>query len=279
MKELNTKTILFFITMLLGTITLEAQTAARDDALHAQERRMVFKSWGDWQPKGKYFLGVQTNPNHEMVWGWTAPAFGGNKTRNKNYQREDIRPLAPGGKQNARYLSFAVQNSLIGQMETESNELGNMALEELAYNSAVTAKVDPLYLLYFKETLKPVYDFSSADVNREVKDAEVYQFLSETGFIEEHIKTMSILKDRFNIAVESDMERGQRIIFYHKILSDYRAEKYKFSRHITTTAMYLKHKSKHGDYKQNTINPTSFGNWVNRDEEIAREIIAKSKVL
>lgn len=269
--------ILIIVSVCLFTDSLSAQKKVSDGALHAQQRRMVYLKWGDWQPKAKYFLGVQTNPRHEMVWGWTAPMYGGNTSKNKKYKKTDIRPLSPQGKQTLRYASLYQQQQLISSMKKESDKIGDLAMQEIAYNSAVLSKTDPLYLLYFKKTLKPIYNFSDADIMKEVKNVEVYKFLNETGLIEEHRKEMLTLKDRYNIAVNSDMERGQRIIFYHKILEDYRSEQYKFLHHVSTTSMYLKYKDKHPDYKASIINPKAFGNWVNRDEQIALEIIAKSK--
>lgn len=249
--------------------------SVRDEPLRAQDRRDVYIRWGDWKPKGSYFLGIQTDPNHEMVWGWTAPLFGGNKTRNKNYQKQDIRPLIATGKQNLRYLAFNQQKKMLDNMKKESDEMGQEALNEVMYYSSATSSADPLYLLYFKKTLKPVYDFKVADVVSQVKDAKVYDFLKKSGLVDEHIKSMEILKDRFKIAMNSDMERGQRIIFYHKILEDYRRENNKFNRHIRTTSTYLKFKDSNDKYNTVTKEPKSFENWENRDEENTREVLAR----
>jgi hypothetical protein len=254
-----------------------SQTALRDDAMRAQERRQVYMQWGDWQPKAKYFLGIQTNPQHTLVWGWVADLRG---AQNSKYKKgSDIRPLGPTGKQTLRLAALAQQQSITDQIVKESNEIGSMAEQEILYYSNTTAQLDPLYLLYFKKTLKPIAEFSQSNLQSECGRADIYDFLNETGVINSHIREMNILKNRLDGLFSSNIERGQRIIMYHRLLADYRSEKSTWDRHITSTKTFLDLKAKNA-YNKGSLpsnnNPFN-GSQADRDRQIARQVIEEAR--
>lgn len=276
------KKVIVLIIFSTFVINIFAQRLVKDNPLHAQTRRNVAISWGDWQPKAKkpwWSGGVNVNPNHEMVWGWMAPAFGGNKSRNKNYQKKDIRPLSATGKETQRNLMFSLQDDYMKQSLEEVNQINKNYAEQQALNTYLLSDVDPFYQIFFKKELSFVENFNVGKTVDLVNNREVYTFLSSAGFVEEFNKSMIILKDRFSIAKKSTIERGQRIIFYHNILADYKSELDRFKNHIRTTTTYLSYKDKHGgNIKINHNDLSAFKNWTDKDIQIAIEVIEYSKV-
>jgi hypothetical protein len=261
----------FLIFCLIPAISF-GQKALRDDAMRAQERRQVFEKWGDWNPKAKYFLGVQTNPMHTLVWGWGADLRG---ARNKSYKKgADIRPLKANGKQTLRLAALEQQRLITDQIVKESDVIGKMAESEILYYSKASAKLDPLYLLYFKKTLKPIAEFSTGKLQGECGSTEVYTFLNEIGVIDFHTREMNILKSRLDGLFSVNIERGQRIIMYHRLLADYRRERETWDNHIKSTKTFLDMKNKNAYRSSKDSNYKGFnGTQEDRDRQIARQII------
>lgn len=259
---------LLLILFLVPGITF-GQTRLKDNAMRAQERRQVYQKWGDWNPKAKYFFGVQTNPMHTLVWGWVAPSA------NRRYKRgADIRPLKANGKQTLRLAAMEQQRAITDQMVRESNIIGQMATNEMTYYTKTLAKADPLYLLYFKKTLKPIAEFSTSKLQRECGTTEIYTFLNEIGVIDSHIREMNMLKSRLDGLFSSNIERGQRIIMYHRLLADLRTETETWSNHIKSTKLFLsmRNKNAYRSPEQNDYNGFS-GSQEDRDRQISRKII------
>lgn len=267
------KKILVVLPLLISSYCF-GQKAIKDEAVHAQERRQVYQKWGDWRPKAKHILGVQVNPLHTLVWGWAAPS-----TNRKYKSGRDIRPLAPTGKQNLRLAALSQQKAITDKILEDANEIGKMAEKEILYYTNTTAKLDPLYLIYFQKTLKPVTEFQQSNLFSECGRADIYNFLKETGVINSHTLQMNILKDRLSGLFSTNIERGQRIIMYHRILADYRSEKNTWDRHISSTRTFLDMKAKNA-YKDPTLpnkNDPFNGTQENRDRQIASQIIEEAR--
>lgn len=245
------------------------QTKLKDNAMRAQERRQVYQKWGDWNPKAKYFLGVQTNPMHTLVWGWMAPSA------NRSYKKgSDIRPLKANGKQTLRLAAMEQQRAITDQIVKESDVIGKMATSEIAYYSKTLAKIDPLYLLYFKKTLKPIDEFNTNKLKGECGTTEIYTFLDEIGVINSHTREMNVLKDRLDGLFSSNIERGQRIIMYHRLLADLRSETETWDNHIKSTKLFLSMKNKNAYRSPEQKDYKGFsGSQEDRDRQISRQII------
>lgn len=275
------KYVLIIGVLLLSPCFLYAQKAVKDDAVRAQERRQTHIKWGDWQPKAKkpwWSGGINVNPNHEMVWGWTAPAFGGSKSRNKNYQKTDIRPLRVGGTQTLRMAALAQQSSILDNSLKEVEILKDEALKEYASQSGLTSSVDPAWLFYFKKAFKPLTEFNIEAEYAKINDAEVKKLLIDGGFAQDHIDEMKNLQDRLKNAQDQMMPKGQRLLFYHSIFDDYRKEAKKFKDHIRTISLLMKNKRNNKYYEPKYLPEPNMGDWKNRDEQIATEIIARARV-
>lgn len=270
------KKITFFICFLFCTFfDAFSQMIVKDDAMAAQERRQVYLKWGDWKPDAKYIFGAQVNQLHSLVWGWSAPS------RNRTYKNSgnDIRPLKATGKQNLRLAALAQQNAIMEDIVKESNEIGSLAEQEILYYSNTTAKIDPLYQFYFKKTLKPIYEFQLSDVLAQCKSVDVYNYLKEIGIIDIHVREMNILKERLDGLFNTNIERGQRIIGYHKILNDYRGQNETFNSHVSTTRRFLSMKARNVYQSPKDIDNSNAynGDQYDRDRQITREVMETVK--
>lgn len=265
------KTILYFI---LSVFSLSAfsQVKVNDEALQAHNRRMVYMKWGDFKPDPKYVLGVQVSLDYAEAWGWLAPK------RNKEYREgADLRPLSLTGEQTMRY-ALALQDLKNAEMiEEKSKILGDEALQEIAYFDKTVARADPIYKLYFKEVFKPLLNFNKINPFYPlIIQPSVMKILITTGIRDKYIEEMDILKDRLNIANESDMERGQRLILYHQILDDFRSVERRLNNQIRTTSIYDKHLRDKTDIKNPKIN-TVLKDYQN-DYQLMKSIINKTSL-
>lgn len=265
------KSKLFFISLFVSVfLSSFSQKAINDKTLNAQERRQVFIRWGDWQPPAKYILGAQVNVAHSRVWGWLGPSA------NQEYKKgRDIRPLSPTGTQTLRQIALLQQEEISNKMLEETNELADLARKEIIYHEGALSKLDPLYYLYFKKTLKPIMDYSQYDILDQCRTMEVFQYLSDIGLVNQYATNMNILQERLFGLFSSDIERGQRIIAYHTILEDYRSERKTFDRHVSSIERFLSLKAKklYNPPSRNDNDNTYNGSYDERDRQIAREIM------
>src|SRR5690606_25948789 len=82
------------------------------------------------------------------------------------------------------------------------------------------SEVDPLWQLYYKRTLKDVKDYDlSVFINK--LNAKQKMYMTETGVIKSFDESMLRLNERLNGAFNTTMERGSRIINYHRIYLEY----------------------------------------------------------
>lgn len=267
MKKIST-----IICLLLTSIAVFAQSIKRieDPHIRAQQNRMVFKKWGEWLPKKKFFLGVQINVHHTMTWGWMAPA------QNKRYmQGSDIRPLSPSGEQSQRMASLFIMKSQSDKFKEHSDELANTALSEL-YNhtGGAVSEVDPLWQLYYKRMLRDVKDYNLSTFTNKLS-AKEKQYMNENGIVKWFDDEMQRLNERLNGAFNVTMDRGSRIINYHRIYLEYEKilNDWNNHRHWAETLVAIR------DENQKFQKPSSvdFSDWQNDDVSIMNKVIEEAK--
>jgi len=211
---------LFLISLLwLFSLNVQSQSVKKisDPHLTAQQQRMVITRWGNWLPEPHYFLGIQTNIHYTMVWGWLAPS------RNRSYkQGADIRPLGPTGEQTQRMLLNAQLLESSRQIKKLTDSIAGQARSELYQYSALFASVDPLWRLYYRNELDPVLNFNPNQTFDGLTGDQLL-YLQTSGLPEWYIGEMSRLQERLDLAFKTDMERGSRIMAYHRLLLDYRS--------------------------------------------------------
>lgn len=188
----------------------------KDPHIRAQQDRMVVTKWGDFLPRPRNIFGVNVNYHYTMTWSWGAPA------QNRRYRSgADIRPLAPAGQQTQRMSLNTVLLSTSNRYREHSDSLARTALSELYHHSGLFSGVDPLWQLYYKKELHGVTEHSLHNATYGLEPRE-QAYLAETGITDWFNGEMERLKERLAGAFNSDMDRGTRVLSYHRILLQYR---------------------------------------------------------
>jgi len=233
------KAFLLFVSLSLAGQGMAQQVVTINDPhIYEQQRRMVYANWGNFRPSPKYFLGIQTNIHYMMVWGWLAPS------RNRSYRDgPDIRPLGPTGEQTQRML-LNTQLLAISREEKEiADSLAAQARSELYGHSALFAEVDPLWRLYYRKELKPVLEFDDASTITELSEKQLL-YLKNSQLLIWYSDEMKRLQQRLEQAFDTDMERGARIMCYHRLLLEYRALKSRWDAQLNRAEQVWNLKSK-----------------------------------
>lgn len=231
---------IILLSVLFSSIVF-SQKRLYDPTIVTQEKRQVFESWGDWRPYPKYnFFGIQTNFNYATVWGWLAPA------RNKRYKNgADIRPLKVGGIETQRLAQVKLQEEETKKIKLEIDSIYKRNVQDFAHWTSETVDADPLWILYYKKMLRPLYQFPSTPLNYQqwgIKDFQTYKVLVETGKIARLQKDLDVLKDKFKLARTAPMPRGKRFLLYHECLLDFRKFKRSISEHKERSTLILDYK-------------------------------------
>lgn len=264
MKKLS----ILMLLLSLSIVKLSAQVTVKkikDPHIRAQQQRMVFTKWGDWLPKGKYFLGVQYNIHHTMTWGWMAP------NQNDRYRRgADIRPLGPAGQQTQRMALNTALKSTSDKYKEYTDSIARDATSELYNTSGLFSSLDPLWRLYYSKELDKVvnYDRNSL-ISTLSNDQRIY--LTRTGGINWYDEQMLIMQEKLNAAFNQDIDRGSRIINYHNLLLEFRK-----LRGVWIAKLLLADKLKPLYEKNNSIKSPPMNGFTSSrssDEEIMRTIM------
>lgn len=222
---INTFKFNFVLVLILTSFFSQAQSIKRikDPHIVAQEKRQVFQQWGDWQPKPKYFLGVQTKLSYATVWGWLAPSV------NRDYKGgKDIRPLSANGLQNQRYVSTVLEEKETEKVLEEVRSVYSNALDEQIHYSPAMANVDPLYLLYYQSALKDLKEFNTNSpiaIDWGFTSNQAFERFERLGMMVQVKRKLDVLQDRLELAKNMSIPRGKRIIMYHECLLEWRKNK------------------------------------------------------
>src|SRR5699024_627985 len=204
------------IILLLISHDLFSQKQIRDKASEAQEKRQVYKEWGDWRPKAKRVLGVPTNPAYWTVWSWTQ--------KNNRYRRgKDIRPLKSDGEENQRNLLNMQLKNTAKKLREETDKQKELNLKEYAHITSLTSQGDPLYLLYYKKRLKNLIEIRAYLPFLLEYFSRFENFSNaQQQTIEDMYDEFQVLQDKLEVSHSSDMDRGKRFLNYHEIMLDLR---------------------------------------------------------
>jgi len=187
------------------------QTLIHDKAIVAQQERMVFKQWDEdkFLPDANRLLGIPTNPIWYATWGL-----------HPNYPDLDRRPLSTHGEQTQRLGLAAAMQISSNHYKQHSDTVKNLANTEMARISGALSATDPLYQLYYKKELRPLEDPASAAFQG--ISPEIVSYMTDHGAYQWYLDNMNSISERYGFAKSLDMERGQRILMYHRIMLDMR---------------------------------------------------------
>lgn len=253
-----------FITFMMSLFLQSsfAQRAIEDEAIRYQQERMVFKQWdrGKFEP-GSGWLGI--NPYYWLTWGL-----------HPNYPDLDRRPLSAWGPQTQRLGLVGAKNNASNAYKLEADTLRNTALLEVTNFSGAVSAADPLWIMYYSKELRPVLEFSEATILGPLPGTVRSKVISEslyTWFKNE----LEILKERINGARSANMDRGSRILAYHRLLLEYRKLSASWATRTATAAANHIKISEQEKAKNSELN---IGGWnSNTDIGIANEVLRKRK--
>lgn len=256
------KQLIFGLLYMLTIHVAYGQRAIEDKAMHYQQERMVFKQWdrGKFEP-GSGFLGL--NPYYWLTWGL-----------HPNYPDTDRRPLSAWGPQTQRLALVGGMNSTSNGYKLEADTLRNTSLLEITNYSGAVSAADPLWMLYYSKELKPALEFSEAKILASLPAAVRAKVISE-GLLGWYKNELSVLKERIDGARTANMDRGARILAYHRLLQEYRVLAGTWTmRTATAQAGIVKVKAQ----EKAKASEVEFGAWSsNTDVEIAKEVLKNRK--
>lgn len=251
------------IICLLCPGTLFAQQLVKDEAMRYQQERMVYKQWDQDKFKpGSGFLGL--NPYYWLTWGLFNP----------NYHKKDLRPLSAAGPQTKRLgLTAAMQNT-DDKYKLQADTLGTQGLSGIANQSGLVTPADPLWLLYYSKELRPVLENTPAGILNKLPP-DVRETVTGEGLYAWYKHELDSLKERIEGARSANMDRGARILAYHRMLQEYRTLEATWA---TRTASAQKHTALTDQQKKVKTNQVTPGPWTPQtDIEIAKKILADRK--
>lgn len=216
--------------MLAGVLLLQqasAQMPIKDEAVRYQQERMVFKQWDQNKFKpGSGFLGL--SPYYWLTWGLMP-----------GYKKKDLRPLGPSGPQTQRLALVGTMNGTDNSYKLHADTLRNSALSEAAYQEGLLSATDPLWNLYYSKELRLVEEHPNPGMLGKLSPVIRRQVISE-GMFDWYKRELDMLKERLDAARSTDMDRGSRIMAYHRLLLAYRALAATWATRTATAAMNLK---------------------------------------
>ena len=256
------KNLFLFAGLLLLAATAFGQKAIQDKAMFYQQERMVYKQWDKkkFEPTSG-FLGL--NPYYWLTWGL-----------HPNYSDLDRRPLSPWGPQTQRLGLVAAMNTTSGAYKLESDTLRNTSLVEISNHSGALSAADPLWLMYYSKELRPIMEHSMQNLLMPLPVAVRAKVISE-GLYEWYNNELNMLKERIEGARSSNMDRGSRILAYHRMLMEFRSLAAAWGNRTATAGLNIKSTEKQQQVKSGLVSP---GAWSPAsDVEIAREVIRSRK--
>lgn len=204
------KTLILYVFVATSPAHAQSIRSINDKHIQHQHERMVYKQWDrDKFTPTKGFLGL--NYQYWLTWGL-----------HPNYPKLDRRPLSADGPQTLRIGFALAMKASAEKNKLHMDTLRNISLGELSHISALGNSADPLWILYYKQQLAPLMDSHGEYDPFKNITATLLNHLKEKGvydwFIEEH----TTLKERLQLIWQTDMERGSRILSYHRILGEFR---------------------------------------------------------
>ncbi|OYD43632.1 hypothetical protein [Sphingobacterium cellulitidis] len=248
---------------LLSLVQGRAQTVKYQTDKHIvnQQERMVFKQWDrkKFTPT-KGFLGL--NPNYWLTWAW-----------HPSYSKTDLRPLSAAGPQSQRLLLVAAMKNTEEAYKKHVDTLRNTALTEMAGYAGAVSAADPLWQLYYRGEFSPLTDGTDP---LQGSTPEIREYLARTGVLDWYREETTALAERLDGARTTDIERGSRIMAYHRLLAEYRSLLSTWEAKKQRAKLYLALSRTNRNVRE-SAQPIA-GQPGRSDIQIADDILGKSKL-
>lgn len=196
---------------LFSAIAFSAWTQKKitDKHIIYQQERMVFKQWdGDkFTPKPGF---LWLNPEYWITWAL-----------HPNYPKTDLRPLGPVGPQTQRLMLAAAMQNTDNVYKLHSDTLRNTALSEASNYSSALSFADPLWLMYYRNEFEGLLNQADSELLTGLSASE-RQYLVSSGLLDWYKEESHALLERLKMARSTTVDRGSRIMAYHRMLGEYR---------------------------------------------------------
>lgn len=256
------KKIFSTVVLIAAICSVHAQKQIRDESLTNQQERMVFKQWdrGKFTPNSG-FLGL--NPYYWLTWGL-----------HPNYPKTDLRPLALLGPQTLRLSAVGGMQRTDKNYELESDTLRQTALAQFAGISGMLSDTDPLWVIYYSQQFKNLLDFDRERMLSALP-LVIREKLLARGSVDWYTGELGILAERLDAARAVTLDRGARIMSYHRLLFEYKKLQAFWADKVIETRREAKRSKIRSNLKDQEIKIES---WTpDSDVSIAKEILRKRK--
>ncbi len=208
MKTKYITTLLLCLFSIMGTM---AQNVKRQSDKHIvnQQERMVHKQWDrkKFTPTSG-FLGL--NYQYWLTWAW-----------HPNYPKTDRRPLSGTGPQTLRMGMVLAMQQTDEAYKKHTDTIRNVAVTEALNYSGPVTEADPLWLLYYRREFGNLTGDTDTDPLAGLSP-EVRDYLRNKGLLEWHSEERAELGERLKAVRTTTLDRGSRIMAYHRLLVEHR---------------------------------------------------------
>lgn len=245
----------------LSAVAISQKKITDKHIIHQQER-MVFKQWDadKFTPKPG-FLGL--NPQYWITWAL-----------HPNYPKTDLRPLGPVGPQTQRLMFAAAMQNTDNLYKLHADTLRNTALSEASNYSSALSFADPLWLMYYRNEFEGLLNQADSELLTGLSAAEK-GYLISSGLLDWYMDESHALLERLEIARSTTVDRGSRIMAYHRMLGEYRKLLGNWEMKKSKAKTFLSIRS--STEKLRKVNPVDVSGGKT-DIQIADDILKKSKL-
>lgn len=208
MKTKYITALLLCLFSITGTMAQNVKRQTDKHIVHQQER-MVHKQWDrkKFTPTSG-FLGL--NYQYWLTWAW-----------HPNYPKTDRRPLSGTGPQTLRMGMVLAMQQTDESYKKHTDTIRNVAVTEALNYSGLVTDADPLWLLYYRKEFGNLIDGTETDPLAGLSP-DVGDYLRNKGLLEWYSEERAELKERLEAARTTTLDRGSRIMAYHRLLGEHR---------------------------------------------------------
>lgn len=261
MIKLTFAIIILFMNCISGAF---CQKKIKDKNITYQQERMVFKQWD----KDKFtptsgFLGL--NPEYWLTWAL-----------HPDYPKKDLRPLSGGGPQTQRLAFVAAMQSTENSSKLHADTLRNTAVTEVSNYSGDLSAVDPLWILYYKHQFDALINQDDFKLLIGIPSKE-QDYLIQSKTLDWYLEETHSLSERLNGARTTTVDRGSRIMAYHRFLEEYRKLLVIWESKKLKAKLFLSLQDS-ADKIKNRNTSIGYKSGFQTDRQIAEDIISKMKL-
>lgn len=240
-----------------------SQKAIRDDAIRYQQERMVFKQWdrNKFVPEPGF---LYLNPMYWLTWGL-----------HPNYPKTDLRPLSPYGPQTQRLGLVLAMEQSSNAYKLHADTLRSTALIETSNYTGALSRLDPLWMLYYSKEFDPLIQQDEGALLSGLGIKE-RMYLQSSGLLDWYLEESHSIRERLSALRSTNIDRGSRIIGYHRILGEYRMLRASWEAKKQRSKLYLA-LAETADKARRPNAPTVTAGEQN-DKQIADRILRNSKL-